>query len=54
METEFAKHFDDDNRFADLQYELAMYGADEHAGSISLVKECERALELLQADRRQA
>jgi hypothetical protein len=53
IEGEFAKHFDGDDRFADLQYELAMYGADDHPGDASLVKECEWALKLLHGDRRQ-
>jgi hypothetical protein len=54
IESEFARHFDDDPRLVDLQYELAMYGADEHPGDAALVKECEWALKLLRATRRQA
>jgi hypothetical protein len=54
MEGEFSKYFDDDPRFADLQYELAMFGADDHKGDADLVKECKRALKLLRADLRQA
>lgn len=50
IETEFAHHFDDDPRFADLQYELAMFGADGRTGdAAALVKECEWALKLLRA-----
>jgi len=49
IKTEFAQHFDDDPRFVDLQYELAMYGADDHPGDVDLVKECEWALKLLKA-----
>jgi len=54
IETEFSQHFDDDPRFTDLQYELAMYGAYDHPGDAALVKECEWALKLLQADSGQA
>ncbi len=54
IEGEFSKYFDDDPRFADLQYELAMFGADDHKGDTDLVKECERVLNLLRADLRQA
>jgi hypothetical protein len=54
IEGEFAQHFDDDPRFADLQYGLAMFGADDHPGDAALVKECEWALKLLQTDQRQA
>ena len=50
IERESAEHFDDDPRFLDLQYELAMFGADDYPGN-ALVKECEWALKLLQADR---
>ena len=52
IENEFAKHFDSDPRFDDLQYELAMYGVDEHLGDTALVKACERAMNLLSNDRR--
>ena len=48
IETEFAQHFDDNPRFADLQYELAMFGADDYPGDAALVKECEWALTLLE------
>jgi hypothetical protein len=54
IESEFAEHFDDDSRFIDLEYELAMYGADDQPGDAALVKECEWALKLLQGDERQA
>ena len=53
IESEFAKHFDDDPRFEDLQYELAMYGSDDHQGDAALAKACDWALKLLHADRRQ-
>ena len=54
IESEFSRHLDDDPRFVDLEYELAMYGADDRANATALVKECEWALKLLQPDRRQA
>jgi hypothetical protein len=54
MESEFARHFDDDPRFTDLQYELAMFGADDYPGDAALVKECEWALTLLEVGGRQA
>jgi len=47
LETEFARHFDNDDRFADLQYELAMYGAEGGSSDASLTRECEWALKLL-------
>jgi hypothetical protein len=54
MEGQLSEHFDDDPRFADLQYELAMFGADGHAGDAGLLTACERALEILRSDRREA
>ena len=51
MESEFARHFDDDPRFVDLQHELAMYGADDHPGDAALVSQCEWALKLLRENR---
>lgn len=54
IENEFALHFDNDPRFVDLEYELAMYGADDRADAAALAKECQWALELLRAGRRPA
>ena len=51
IEGEFSKYFDEDPRFADLQYELAMFGADDQRGYAELVKECESALKLLKPHR---
>jgi hypothetical protein len=53
IEAEFAQRFDDDPRFANLQYELAMFGADDNPGDAALVKECEWALKVLRAAARQ-
>jgi hypothetical protein len=51
IETEFGHRFDDDPRFADLQYELAMFGADGRTSdAAALVKECESALKLLRQE----
>ena len=48
MESEFARHFDDDPRFVEMQYLLAMYGAHgyDDVGDL-LVKECVWALKTL-------
>ena len=54
IEGELAEHFDEDPRYEDFQYEVAMYGAEDHPGDAALVKECERALKRLQAGPRQS
>jgi hypothetical protein len=48
IESEFARRVDGDQRFSDLQYELAIYGADDFPGDAALIKECEWVLQLLQ------
>ena len=40
MEGEFAQQLDQDERFEDLQYTLAMFGADGYDVEEQLVKEC--------------
>jgi len=47
MEGEFANQFDEDGRFEDLQYALAMFGAGGYDMEDQLVKECGWALKTL-------
>ena len=47
MEGEFAQQLDQDERFEDLQYTLAMFGADGYDVEDQLVKECAWALKTL-------
>jgi hypothetical protein len=47
MEREFSQQLDDDERFADLQYALAMFGADGYEMEAQLVRECSWALKTL-------
>jgi hypothetical protein len=47
MEGEFAQQFDEDERFEDLQYALAMFGADDYDMEDHLVKECAWAIRTL-------
>ena len=47
MEGEFAKHLDDDERFENLQYALAMVGADGYDSEGDLERECIWALKTL-------
>jgi hypothetical protein len=47
MEGEFAQQLDQDERFEDLQYALAMFGADGYDMEDRLVRECAWALKTL-------
>jgi hypothetical protein len=47
MEGEFAQRIDDDERFDDLEYALAMFGADDCDMEDQLVKECAWAIRTL-------
>jgi hypothetical protein len=47
MEREFAQQLDEDERFENLQYALAMFGADGYDMVDPLVKECAWALQTL-------
>jgi hypothetical protein len=50
MESEFAQWLDEDERFEDLQYALAMFGADEYDGEDPLAKECAWAIRTLNGE----
>jgi len=47
MESEFARGLDDDPLYENLQYALAMFGADGYDVEEELVKECQWALKTL-------
>jgi hypothetical protein len=47
MEGEFARQLDADQRFEDLQYALAMFGANGYDMEAPLATECSRALNTL-------
>jgi hypothetical protein len=47
LEGEFAQQLDEDEQFEDLQYALAMFGADGYDMEAQLVKECAWVLKTL-------